>query len=90
MFGPPAVLDGPSSQTSYEGTEPQGVFPQTATFRSSTPDAVLDRLLLPGCHFGAGIATRIRRTIHQGIIGIYLLYTALILCLLLVISIFAK
>jgi hypothetical protein len=49
---------------------------------------VLDILLLPGSHALAGIATRLRRTIHQGIIGIYLLYTALTLCFLLFLSIF--
>jgi hypothetical protein len=77
-----------SLRTRFHKEEPTGLFPGKGSFRSHTPDGVLDILLLPGCHALAGIATRFRRTIHQGIIGIYLLYTALTLCLLLFLSIF--
>ena len=74
--------------TRFEKKEPAGLFPAAGSLHSHTPDGVLDLLLIPGFRSLAGIATRIRRTIHQGIIGIYLLYTALTLCLLLFLSIF--
>ncbi|MHB8808695.1 MAG: proton-conducting transporter transmembrane domain-containing protein [Desulfobulbaceae bacterium] len=77
-----------SLYTRFHQENPTGLFPAKGSFQSHTPDGVLDILLLPGCHALAGIATRFRRTIHQGIIGIYLLYTALTLCLLLFLSIF--
>ena len=77
-----------SLRTRFHQEDPTGFFPAKGSFSSHTPDGVLDILLLPGCHALAGIATRLRRTIHQGIIGIYLLYTALTLCVLLFLSIF--
>lgn len=77
-----------SLKTRFHKEEPTGLFPAKGSFHSLTPDLVLDILLLPNCRALAGIATRLRRTIHQGIIGIYLLYTALTLCLLLFLSIF--
>jgi hydrogenase-4 component B len=77
-----------SLRTRFHREDPTGLFPTASVFRSHTPDGVLDILLLPGSHALAGIATRLRRTIHQGIIGIYLLYTALTLCFLLFLSIF--
>jgi hydrogenase-4 component B len=74
--------------TRFHEEKPTGLFPVKSSFHSHTPDLVLDTLLLPNCRTLAGIATRLRRTLHQGIIGIYLLYTALTLCLLLFLSIF--
>ncbi|MBU0484480.1 MAG: hydrogenase [Proteobacteria bacterium] len=65
-----------------------GVFPQEAAFKSRTPDVVLDLFLVPSYRRFAELATKIRRSVHQGIIGIYLLYSALTLCLLLAIAIF--
>lgn len=70
--------------------KPAGFFPETSNFKSHTPDVVLDSLLLPGGQYLAEIASKIRRAFHQGIIGIYLFYTALVLCLLLAIAVFIK
>jgi len=70
-----------------EEKRPKGLFPESGSFRSYTPDVVLDRLLFPGFAALAGNVARLRRVIHQGVIGIYLLYTALALCVLLVFSI---
>ena len=76
--------------TDYEEKKPQGLFPATGRFKSHTPDGILDLLLIPGSQIIAGLTTRIRRTIHQGMIGIYLLYFAVVLCLLLAVAIFWK
>jgi hydrogenase-4 component B len=70
-------------RTAIKETKPGTVFPDTAKFASHTPDPVLDLLLAPVYRRTAGLAIRIRRTIHQGVLGIYLLYSALILCLFL-------
>jgi hypothetical protein len=64
------------------------LFPATGRFKSHTPDGILDLLLIPGSQIIAGLTTRIRRTIHQGMIGIYLLYFAVVLCLLLAVASF--
>ncbi|MCL7487172.1 MAG: hydrogenase [Desulfobulbaceae bacterium] len=72
----------------FEGKTATGLFPEESSFSSRTPDVVLDRLLVPGCGAFAGKVVRIRRAIHQGTIGVYLLYTALVLCLLLLFSMF--
>jgi hydrogenase-4 component B len=72
----------------FEGKTASGLFPEAGSFSSHTPDVVLDRLLLPGCGALAGKVVRIRRAIHQGIIGVYLLYTALVLCVLLLYTIY--
>jgi hydrogenase-4 component B len=58
-------------------------FPGPAEFASHTPDSVLDRLLLPACRGSARVCTWVRARLQHGITGIYLLYVALTLCLLL-------
>lgn len=75
-------------RTRFHREDANGIFPNKASFHSHTPDTVLDNFLLPVAFALAGFATRLRRTIHQGIIGIYLLYTALTLCVFLFLSIF--
>lgn len=74
----------------FERYSGKTLMPEPGSFSSHTTDLVLDRFLRPGFSFFATIATKIRHTLHQGIIGIYLLYTALTLCLLLAASIFIK
>jgi hydrogenase-4 component B len=60
-----------------------GFFPAAASFVAHTPDLILDRLLHPLCRALSRAAFAVRSFLHQGWIGIYLLYTALTLCLLL-------
>lgn len=74
--------------TGFNQTTTDRLFPMSARFKSHTPDAVLDLFLVPVCHRLAGFATLVRRIVHQGIIGVYLLYSALVLCLFLGIVIY--
>ena len=60
-----------------------GFFPAAASFVAHTPDLILDRLLHPLCRALSRAAFAVRSFLHQGWIGVYLLYTALTLCLLL-------
>jgi hydrogenase-4 component B len=60
-----------------------GFFPGMAKFAAHTPDLILDRLLQPLCRILAKVSYAVRALVHQGRIGIYLLYSALTLCLLL-------
>jgi hydrogenase-4 component B len=60
-----------------------GFFPGVARLVVHTPDLILDRLLLPFCRLLARTSFTVRAFVHQGQIGIYLLYSALALCLLL-------
>ena len=60
-----------------------GFFPAAATLVAHTPDLILDRLLHPVCRALSRYAFAVRAFLHQGWIGVYLLYTALTLCLLL-------
>ncbi len=72
------------------GGEVRGLFPAATAFSSHTPDAVLDRLLLPVCRVAARLSTWLRGRLQHGITGIYLLYTALTLCLLLTLAAFLR
>lgn len=60
-----------------------GFFPALANLAVHTPDLILDRLIHPVCRGLSRTAFAIRAFVHQGWIGIYLLYSALTLCLLL-------
>jgi hydrogenase-4 component B len=64
----------------HDGT----LFRAGETHAVHTPDAVLDLLILPFIKFAAESAFRIRRTVQNGLIGFYLMYSAIALCLLLV------
>ncbi|MFZ5765635.1 MAG: proton-conducting transporter membrane subunit [Thermodesulfobacteriota bacterium] len=68
--------------------KPLRLFPGPAFFRSHTPDPVLDRLLLPAFTRIAAVAHRTRRLIQHGIIGIYLFYSAVVVCALLIFVLF--
>ncbi len=60
-----------------------GFFPAAASLAAHTPDLILDRLIHPVCRALSRTAFAARAFLHQGWIGIYLLYSALTLCLLL-------
>ncbi|MFA7383484.1 MAG: proton-conducting transporter membrane subunit [Desulfurivibrionaceae bacterium] len=60
-----------------------GFFPAVATLAAHTPDLILDRLLYPVCRALSRYAFGVRGFLHQGWISVYLLYSALTLCLLL-------
>ena len=60
-----------------------GFFPAAASLVAHTPDLILDRLIHPGFRALSRAAFGVRAFLHQGWIGIYLLYSAVTLCLLL-------
>ncbi|HHO47898.1 MAG TPA: hypothetical protein ENN06_05530 [Desulfobacteraceae bacterium] len=76
--------------TRYSGKKPEGLFPAAGSFTTRTPDVILDLLLLPGGRYGTEIALKIRRLIHHGDVGLYLLYLAMVLCTLLAASILVR
>lgn len=61
-----------------------GFFPSVAHFAIHTPDVFLDRLLYPASRALTRVAFRLRSFFHQGWLNVYLLYTAITLCLLLI------
>lgn len=60
-----------------------GFFPGARRFVDHTPDVVLDRMLYPLCRSISSLTFKVRAFLQHGIIGGYLLYTALALFLLL-------
>lgn len=64
----------------------RGLFPKPAKFTSHTPDAVLDRLLLPLLTSLAVAATWLRTWLQNGVTSLYLLYVVLTLISLLIMS----
>ena len=72
-----------SLRTRTEVAQPTGLFPARAAFASHAPDLVLDLLILPVAAALAPMATRLRGLVQHGVIGLYLLYYALALCVLL-------
>ena len=69
--------------TEIKGEAPFGFFPALARLADHTPDVVLDRLLYPTCRGLSLAAFRTRAFLQHGVLGVYLLYVALTLCLLL-------
>lgn len=65
------------------GGEPQGLFPPVTALETHTPDLVLDRGLEPAFSGAARIFCRVRKSIQNGFVSIYLLYVALTLVVLL-------
>ena len=65
---------------------PATLFWKTSSWRTHTPDAILDRALAPGCRWFAGVAESLRHLLQHGVIGRYLLLTALALCALLLLA----
>ena len=75
-------------EAKYEN--PEGLFPAAASFSIHTPDFILDRIITPFTSRIAAAATLTRRLVQQGLIGVYLLYIALTLCLLLAAAIYLR
>ncbi len=63
-----------------------GVLPEPTAFCSHTPDVVLDRLVLPAASRFATACATVRHYLQHGILGIYILYMAAALALLLVVA----
>ncbi len=76
-------LFGWGLRSERHGGEVEGLLPGAADFSSHTPDTVLDGLAMPLAGRAARVCTRLRARLQHGIIGIYLLYTALALFVLL-------
>jgi len=70
--------------TERHGGKVHGLFPVAGEFASHTPDAVLDRVLLPGFRKLAQGCCWLRAHVQNGLIPTYLLYVALTLLFLLV------
>jgi len=69
--------------TDIKDEQSLGFFPGPRRFVDHTPDLVLDRMLYPLCRCISSLAFTVRAFLQHGVIGGYLLYTALTLFLLL-------
>jgi hydrogenase-4 component B len=72
-----------SLRTRTEEEKPTGLFPAQANFATHAPDLVLDLIILPLATALSPLATRLRGVVQHGVIGLYLLSYALVLCVLL-------
>jgi len=72
----------------FEMDRPEGLFPVSAAFQVHTPDIILDRLVTPIASRITGIAATTRRLVQHGLLGVYLLYIAAAVCLLLAFAIY--
>ena len=63
--------------------EVAGLHPGAASLATETPDAVLDRAVLPACRRLARVATWLRARLQHGVGSLYLLYVALAVVVLL-------
>ncbi len=72
-------------QTESKVEKPSGVFPvNKSSCKTHTPDVLLDYLIQPLFIKTANIAVKIRSFVQHGIVGFYLLYFLLAICLLLI------
>jgi len=72
-------------QTDVTLEKPSGIFPaETSSCKTHTPDVLLDHLIQPIFLKLADISVKIRSFIQNGIVGFYLLYFVLAICLILV------
>ncbi|TLM65947.1 MAG: hydrogenase [Deltaproteobacteria bacterium] len=72
--------------TERHGGRVTGLFPAPRAFSSHTPDAVLDRALLPGFRTLARSCSWLRARVQNGRVPTYLLYVAMTLLVLLVVA----
>jgi len=72
--------------TERHGGKVKGIFPATGEFASHTPDAVLDRVLLPGFRQLALGCSWLRARVQNGRVPTYLMYVALTLLVLLIVA----
>lgn len=77
-------------RTRSEEEKPAGLFPTRASFATHAPDLVLDLIILPLATAISPLATRLRGVVQHGIIGLYLLSYALVLCVLLTYAMFFR
>ena len=70
--------------TERRGGTVRGLFPSAGKFASHTPDAVLDRALLPGSRLVAQWCSWLRARVQNGLVPTYLLYVAMTLLVLLI------
>jgi hydrogenase-4 component B len=77
-------------RTERHGGKVEGHWPETAEFSSHTPDTVLDLWAWPLARKVARACTWVRARLQHGILGLYLLYTALALIALLGTAIFLR
>jgi hydrogenase-4 component B len=68
--------------TRTSGDKVSGLFPGPASLATHTPDAVLDLVVMPACLRIGGLADKVHRIFHHGLINIYMLYIAIALGLL--------
>ncbi len=73
-------------RTEIKGEPPFGFFPAPARFADHTPEVVLDLILYPLCRGASRLAFRARTVLQHGVLGVYLLYVALTLGLLLALA----
>ncbi len=66
--------------------KPKGCFPSPAHLETRTPDLILDLGVTPLCALLAAGASWLRHRLQHGIVGLYLLYPALTLCILLILA----
>lgn len=69
-----------------DAVKPRNWFPGPARLHTQTPDLILDLALIPLCSLLATGAAWLRHRLQHGIVGLYLLYPALSLCLLLLLA----
>jgi hydrogenase-4 component B len=72
--------------TERHGGKVKGFFPQPGEFASHTPDAVLDRILVPGFRRLARGCCWLRAHVQNGRVPTYLMYVAVTLLVLLVVT----
>jgi hydrogenase-4 component B len=70
-------------RSTISGGRAFGFFPGVARLTAQTPDLIMDRLITPLSRSLSRTSFAVRAFLHQGLIGIYLLYSALTICLLL-------
>jgi len=71
-------------KTDVHRSEGEGLFPRSGDFAAHTPDTVLDRCVFPFLRHAARLCTWLRARLQHGISGIYLMYVALALGILLI------
>jgi hydrogenase-4 component B len=72
--------------TERHGGKVKGLFPQSGEFASHTPDVVLDRALVPGFRGLARGCCWLRARVQNGRVPTYLMYVAVTLLILLVVT----
>jgi len=75
-------------RTRTDKPEDRQLFPPREAYATHTPDGILDLILLPLFAILARAAETLRRLVQHGVLGLYLLYSAITLCALLLFILF--